>query len=86
MTGSLDQAAEILDRSGADDTPGDLAVRGDHKRAGEGADGNELVEFSSDKVAWVVQAWVGHPVVLHVGLPAGRFVLHVDTDELDPTA
>jgi hypothetical protein len=49
----LDQAAEILDRS-ADDTPGDLAARGDHERAGEGADGNELVEFSRDKVAWVI--------------------------------
>jgi hypothetical protein len=80
---SLDQAAEILDRSGADDTPGDLAVRGDHERAGEGADGNELVEFRRDKVAWVLQAWVGNPVVLHVGLRAGRVVLHVDTDELD---
>jgi hypothetical protein len=80
---SLDQAAEILDRSGADYTPGDPAVRGDHERAGEGADGNEPVKLSRDKVARVTQAWVEKPVLLHVGLRAGRVVLHVDTDELD---
>jgi hypothetical protein len=80
---SLDQAAEILDRSGADDTPGDPAVRGDHERAGEGADGNKPVELSRDKVARVTQARVETPVLLHVSLRAGRVVRHVDTDELD---
>jgi hypothetical protein len=80
---SLDQAAEILDRSGADYTPSDPAVRGDHERAGEGADGNEPVKLSRDKVARVTQAWVEKPVLLHVGLRAGRVVRHVDTDELD---
>jgi hypothetical protein len=29
------------------------------------------------------QAWVGKPVLLHVGLRAGRVVRHVDTGELD---
>ena len=80
---SLDQAAEILDRSGADYTPSDPALRGDHERAGEGADGNEPVKLSRDKVARVTQAWVQKPVLLHVGLRAGRVVRHVDTDELD---
>src|SRR2546430_1973818 len=80
---SLDQAAEVLDRSGADDTPGDPAVRADHERAGECVDGHEPVELSRDKVAGVTQAWVEKPVPLHVGLRAGRVILHVDTDELD---
>jgi hypothetical protein len=54
----LNQAAEILDRSGADDPPGDLAVRGHHERAGKGAHGNEVVEFRRDKVTWVIQVTV----------------------------
>src|SRR6185437_15979657 len=82
-SGSFDQAAEVLDRSGADYTPSDPAVRGDHERAGEGVDGHEPVELSRDNVAGVIQAWVEKPVLLHVGLRAGRVVRHVDTDELD---
>jgi hypothetical protein len=44
---------------------------------------NEPVKLSRDKVARVIQAWVEKPVLLYVGLRAGRVVLHVDTDELD---